>query len=221
VLFFHDEKEEGIMDDTLRQFILQERFPCMMAKSVLKKGLVNYHEVENLTCPDQQQEVRSRIYQFVDTFRHDPERLSSFILGLQGAKYQEFAVFEKAFWEFMKSLRTMDLAEHEHDPRVGSDPEDPNFSFSLKGEAFFILTLHPESPRLARRFVRPLIVFNPHQQFENLRRKGLFKRVQSIIRKKDQEWQGTINPMLTDFGERSEVFQYLGIPYSQDATSPL
>jgi FPC/CPF motif-containing protein YcgG len=104
---------------------------------------------------------------------------------------------------------------------VSSNPNSKNFSFSIMEEAFFILALHPDSPRLARRFPKPMIVFNPHQQFENLRSVGMYARVRDIIRKKDKLLQGFINPMLNDFGEKSEVFQYTGRMYDKNQPSPL
>ena len=81
-----------------------------------------------------------------------------------------------------------------------------------------MLSLHPDSPRWSRRFKHPAIVFNPHQQFENLRRKGLFTKIRNLIRKRDQELQGFTNPMLNDFGDKSEIYQYIGKLYSPEET---
>ena len=67
----------------------------------------------------------------------------------------------------------------------------------------------------------PAIVFNPHIQFERMRKKGIFKKVQNIIRLRDKLLQGSINPMLSDFGDKSEVFQYTGRIYAPDETLPL
>ena len=62
----------------------------------------------------------------------------------------------------------------------------------------------------ARRFAWPALVFNPHAQFERLRRDGQFDRLRDRIRDRDVALQGTINPNLSDFGERSEARQYSG-----------
>lgn len=112
----------------------------------------------------------------------------------------------------------MDKEKYEHDPRVSSQIASPDFSFSMKSEAFFILALHPQSPRLARRLPIPAIVFNPHQQFETLRKKGVFNKVRNFIRNRDKALQGFINPMLSDFGEKSEIYQYTGRVYSPEET---
>ena len=55
-------------------------------------------------------------------------------------------------------------------PRVSADPDNPHFSLSFGGEAFFVVGLHPDASRPARRFARPTMVFNLHDQFETLAR---------------------------------------------------
>ena len=96
------------------------------------------------------------------------------------------------------------------DPGVSDDPADPRFSFSFAGTALFVIGLHPGASRLARRFPWPALVFNPHRQFERLRRQGRFDRLRDRIRARDAAVQGTINPNLADFGEQSEARQYSG-----------
>lgn len=184
-------------------------------------GFVKHIEIPSLKAPDALGAVLNEAYGFVDQFRSSPKRLSSFIVSTDAKAHPSFGEFERDFWDFMKALKSHDQNLYPHDPRVGQRPEDKNFSFSLKSEAFFILALHPESPRLARRFHRPTIVFNPHQQFEAMRLKGIFTKVRDVIRSRDKKLQGEINPMVTDFGERSEVFQYMGKVYPDGAPSPL
>jgi FPC/CPF motif-containing protein YcgG len=63
-------------------------------------------------------------------------------------------------------------------------------------------------------------VFNPHEQFERLRADGKWKHMQETIRERDVQLQGTINPMLSDFGERSEARQYSGRAVDEDWRAP-
>lgn len=205
------------MDRFLSDFILNSRFPCIMAKSVLKKGFISYHKLQSM---DEDKEYLDLAYQFIDEFRTHPDRLSSFIVSFTDERLQDFQFFEQEFWKFLKKLKFTDEQHYSHDPRVDSHPDSGNFSFSLKSEAFFILALHPDSPRFARRFSMPTIVFNPHVQFEKLKQKGIFKGIQKVIRKRDELLQDK-NPMLADFGEKSEVFQYLGKIYKPDSLNPL
>ena len=83
---------------------------------------------------------------------------------------------------------------------VSREPESPDFSFSVGGIAYFVVGLHPGASRAARRFCRPALVFNPHEQFERLRSDGRYYAMQSIIREREIARHGSINPMLSDFG---------------------
>lgn len=209
------------MENQLSAFIMDKNFPCIMAKSVFKNGFLNIHEITTLEDENVMRDVLEKFYIFIDNYRRYPNKLSSFIITIKNAAYKDFSSFETNFWMFLKTLHQTDKKKYVHDSRVSSDPEAGNFGFSVKEEAFFILALHPKSPRLARRFFSPAIVFNPHQQFEAMRKNGMFKKVRNIIRKRDELLQGSFNPMLEDFGEKSEVFQYLGKTYEPEAPCPL
>lgn len=198
-------KDSLKMEASVRKFIEQSSFPCIMAKSLLRHGMLKVHSHVNI------RNTLKNIYEFIDHYRNQPDRLSSFILCFD--QKINFADFEKQFWMILRSLNEMDKELYKHDERVSSDIHSPEFSFSLKSEAFFILLLHPESPRWARRFSYPAIVFNPHQQFEKLRKNGIFTRIRNLIRLRDISLQGYVNPMLSDFGQRSEIYQYTGKTY--------
>ena len=116
--------------------------------------------------------------------------------------------FERLLWQQLQAL-------HDHDtvPWTGSvsaNPEDPAFAFSYAGYAIFIVGLHAGSSRWARRFAWPTLVFNAHRQFEHLREQGRFERFQQVIRMKDSELQGEVNPVLLTYRGRSAARQYSG-----------
>jgi FPC/CPF motif-containing protein YcgG len=117
--------------------------------------------------------------------------------------------FEARLWAQLRALHAADPAPG-WDPGVSDDPADPRFSFSFAGHAFFIVGLHPESSRLARRFGWPVLVFNPHAQFQRLRADGRYARLRQAIRAREMALQGSLNPNLGDFGESSEARQYSG-----------
>ncbi|MEJ7811192.1 MAG: guanitoxin biosynthesis heme-dependent pre-guanitoxin N-hydroxylase GntA [Gemmatimonadaceae bacterium] len=96
------------------------------------------------------------------------------------------------------------------DPAVSADPADPHFAFSFAGCAMFVIGLHPGSSRLARRFRWPALVFSPRAQFERLRAEGRFERLRAAVREREIVLQGSLNPNLADFGDRSEARQYSG-----------
>lgn len=188
-----------------------------MARAVAHQGHLKQLELksgegENIST------LLTELYHFIDHYRAHPKTLHSFTLHLTEKEFQDFELFEKSFWQILEDLKKEDRKEFGHDPRVSENPLDPHFSYSLKEEAFFILTLHPQSPRWSRRFNTPTIVFNPHQQFEDLRREGRYLKVCDIIRRRDKLLQGDINPMLSDFGTASEIYQYMGRRYAIDET---
>ena len=96
------------------------------------------------------------------------------------------------------------------DDRVAHDPGHPEFSISFGGEAFFIIGLHPQASRPARRFERPTMIFNLHDQFEKLREEGQYDRLRASILDRDVKIAGDINPMLAQHGEVSAARQYSG-----------
>jgi FPC/CPF motif-containing protein YcgG len=71
-----------------------------------------------------------------------------------------------------------------------------------------------------RRLAFPTLVFNAHEQFEDLRRSGRFPAVQQTIRKRDTKLQGSPNPALAEYGRESEARQYAGRLVSQDWQCP-
>ena len=128
--------------------------------------------------------------------------------------------FENLLWQQLRRLHELDAAHFDWDPDVRSDPADPHFSFSFGGQALYVIGMHANSSREARRFPWPALVFNPHEQFERLRADGKWKRMQETIRARDLALQGTINPMLSDFGEQSEARQYSGRAVEENWQAP-
>ena len=119
--------------------------------------------------------------------------------------------YETFLWERLQSLTDKDgWHGQQHDARVSADPTDPHFWLSFVNEAFFVVGLHPNASRPARRFLCPAIVFNPHDRFEELRRRNLYGLMRERITARDEALAGSRNPMLQPFGAGSEAPQYSG-----------
>ena len=126
--------------------------------------------------------------------------------------------FEALLWGALQHL-------HDHDDApwaegVAADPDNPHFAFSVAGTAFFVVGLHPNASRVARRAPLPTLVFNLHEQFERMRADGRYQRMRDTIRRRDTELQGFLNPMVSDHGETSEARQYAGRAVPADWTPP-
>ena len=145
---------------------------------------------------------------------------ATFIAAFRAPVHMSENGFEELLWSQLQKLTDMESARQDWDPTVSSDPADPRFSFSFGGRALYVVGMHSGSSRLARQFPLPVLVFNPHEQFERLRTDGKWRRMQTAIRNRDISLQGDINPMLSDFGEVSESRQYSGRAVERDWQAP-
>ncbi|KRE42169.1 YqcI/YcgG family protein [Knoellia sp. Soil729] len=74
--------------------------------------------------------------------------------------------------------------------------------------------------RIARRAPLPTLVFNLHDQFEELRASDKYARMRDTIRRRDTAVQGTLNPMVNDHGQGSEAAQYSGRAVDEQWEAP-
>lgn len=204
-----------------KSFIGNKAFACVAAKAALAKQQLHTMVAEHMACPFSDKAILDFLYAFVDEYRQSGQLYHSAGIVFKQPLQLSEAMFEELLWQRLQSLSDLDAQRYDYDKRVQSDPSSPDFSFSLKEEAFFIIGLHPNSSRMARQFKNPAIVFNPHKQFEQLRQTDKYRHLQHAVRKRDIELSGSINPMLQDYGEQSEVYQYSGREYNASWRCPL
>ena len=126
--------------------------------------------------------------------------------------------FENLLWNQLQKIHNLDSLAW--DKTVSNDPNNNSFSFSILGNAFYIVGMHPNSSRGARRSPKPTLVFNLHWQFERLREMGVYERIRDTIRERDSQKNGSVNPILMDFGKKSEAAQYSGRKVNKDWECP-
>ena len=80
--------------------------------------------------------------------------------------------------------------------------------------------LNPQASRHARTAPLCMVAFNFHEQFERLRQRDKYDLLKQAIRRRDLAYQGSLNPMLADFGNRSESRQYSGRAVPADWKCP-
>ncbi|MEP6700476.1 MAG: guanitoxin biosynthesis heme-dependent pre-guanitoxin N-hydroxylase GntA [Bacteroidota bacterium] len=202
-------------------FLHSEAFPCIAARAAIEKQQVTCLVVENMACQKDDNKMLQFLYEFVDNYRNSSGLFNSASIIFQGPEWVDEEMFERLLWQRLQSLTILDSKSYSHDSRIDPDPSSPNFSFSLKEEAFFIIGLHPSSSRPGRRFKYPTLAFNPHAQFEQLRQMNRYEKMKNIVRKRDMAYSGSVNPMLEDFGKSSEVYQYSGRRYDDTWQCPL
>lgn len=194
-------------------FINKKDFPCVAAKTAFTWEQLDCLVVDHLACPKDDAAILDFLYRFVDTYRQSGRLYHSAAVIFRGPAAPNEALFEELFWQRMQALANLDARQFGYDPRVVADPRSPEFSFSLKEEAFFVVGLHPGSSRAARQFQHPTLVFNPHAQFEQIRTNGRYTNLRDTIRTRDVAYSGSVNPMLQNYGAASEVYQYTGKAY--------
>lgn len=196
-------------------------FPCVAAMAAVKRGQVSCIVADDMSCPAHDAEILQFLYRFVDRYRASGKRFNSAAVIFRGPEIRDEWAFDRLLWKRLNALADLDRENFAHDRRVDADPASSRFSFSIKEEAFFVIGLHPESQRRARTFHFPTLVFNPHQEFERLRKEKRYEQMKNIVRKRDKLYSGSVNPMLKEFGEASEVYQYSGIEYDPKWRCPL
>ncbi len=194
-------------------FINTSDFPCVAARAAFARQNVKCLVVDHMACPKDDHAILNFLYSFIDDYRKSGEFFHSASIIFEGPIDIDEELFDSLLWKRLQALSDLDAQRYDYDTRVSPDPASPNFSFSLKQEAFFIIGLHPASSRPGRKFKYPALAFNPHAQFEELRQTNRYEKMKNIVRKRDLEFSGSINPMLVDYGSSSEVFQYSGQVY--------
>lgn len=197
--------------------VADPNFPCLAAKGIVHSGDHELHLYGEIGTAGSSAAMAADLDRFARHAVPERHRFRAFVAAFRAPRWCDELAFERRLWTQLQLLHERDDPSADWDPAVSADPEDPRFSFSFAGAALFVVGLHPASSRLARRFPWPVMVFNPHGQFEQLRRDGHFERLRDRIRERDIALQGSLNPNLANFGERSEAEQYSGRDVSSEA----
>jgi uncharacterized protein len=196
--------------DSVLALALNPHFPCVGAKSALRRHSYGFGLYCELGSATSVAGLAHDLCCFVQEAATLNGEFSTFIASFTGPAIASEESFEALLWTTLQQLHDLDAPHYAWANGVSADPADTHFSFSFAEEALFVVGLHAASSRLTRRCAWPTLVFNPRQQFEHLKATGRYERFQQVIRNAERNLQGDINPMLADFGERSEAAQYSG-----------
>lgn len=216
-----NELEDQHLRQSFEAFVRDAAFPCVGAKSALSRGTLKTVACWSIVSAWDDVRIHRKLLAWAKAYRRDPGlfRSIAFVFAEPGDLSE--AQFEAALWERLQSLADKDAwLDQPYDERVSGDPDDPHFSLSFGGEAFFVVGLHPNASRPARRFERPVLVFNLHDQFEQLRAEGRYERIRKTILDRDVDLAGSVNPMLARHGDASEAAQYSGRAVGPDWQCP-
>jgi FPC/CPF motif-containing protein YcgG len=194
----------------LRAVLHDPDFPCLGARSVVNQASYRFALYDEMCTEGTTAGLARDLARFIDELPGIEGQFASFITCFKEPKPHTPKPFEDALWKQLAMLHELDREHFAWSADVSSDPANPDFSFSFAGHPFFVVGLSPASPRWARRFPWPTLVFNDHFQFERLREEQRFEPMRDAIRERDAALHGETNPMLADFGKHSEARQYSG-----------
>jgi FPC/CPF motif-containing protein YcgG len=216
-----DEEAASTRREELLAAIADTNFPCLGAKSAMARGMLRTVVCRSLDSAWDDVRIHAELLEWSAAYRKDPAGLRSLAVVFEGPGDFDEEQFEAAMWKRLQSLADKDVWRGQpYDRNVSANTEDPHFSLSFGGAAFFVVGLHPNASRPARRLPRPTLVFNLHDQFDRLRGVGKYEPMRAKIMKRDAALAGTVNPMLVRHGEASEARQYSGRAVGADWRCP-
>ena len=215
----------GLSADPLKtklcQFIDNPQFPCVGAKAALSKNGIDVVAAQSMTSAWDDLAVYRSVLDFVQAYRRAPKLFRSLAIVYDTPRTLTEEQFERFMWERLQSMSDKDVwMGQSYDSTVSHDPTNPHFALSFGGEAFFAVGLHPKSSRKSRRFVTPTIILNVRDQFEQLRADNRYERMRATIIDRDEQYSGSINPMLSRHGDKPEAAQYSGRAVDNDWQCP-
>lgn len=200
----------GSMASLLREFILTDKHPCIIARAAMRSNSCRYGIYPGLGSKEATAGLSHDLVRFMEERPGIKNPYASFMAVFEGPLPINEEAFEKKLWQQLSLLQLSSAPYYPLDKKINPNPQSDNFGFSFGGKAFYVVGMHPNSSRKARQFSYPMLVFNLHEQFETLRAAGTYDKVKSTVRKNDMALQGSLNPMLRDFGQDSEAKQYSG-----------
>ena len=210
--------DDGEVAAMLETMVLHPDYPCLGARSVFRRDRARVVVLSGLGTAYAARRLHAELARFGREVDVDAGFASLVaVFRDEGTLGEE--TFERLLWEQLREVHAVD--ETAWDPAVSADPASPHFAFSAAGTAFFVVGLHPGASRIARRTPLPTLVFNLHEQFEQLRSEERYGRMRDTIRRRDEALQGTLNPMVEDHGSRSEARQYAGRRVPDDWQPPV
>lgn len=200
-------------DDVLRSFggkVTGGSFSCVAAKTAWRRGTIVHRHYGVMGDEGTTETLHADLAGFAGRKDEIDLLLASFVATFDGPAELSEMEFEEELWHQLQRLHDLDSDLCAWSDEVDPDPSSPRFGFSVGGHPFFVVGLHPNAERITRRFPFPALAFNSHVQFERLKERGIYQRLQQETRAREIEIQGSVNPNLAEFGEFSEAAQYSG-----------
>jgi uncharacterized protein len=201
----------GRQSSAFFDFIRSDAFPCVGARAAAALGKLRTLTVGRIGDASHDAAIWAALRELQREIDRSPHGLHSLAVIFREEMKLGETEFEDALWRRLQALHDIDVKRGVRwASDVSCDPHAADFAMSVAGSAWFVVGLHPNASRPARRFSAPALIFNSHEQFERLRADGRYARMQAIIRERELSQTGCLNPMLSDFGAGPASAQYSG-----------
>lgn len=195
--------------EEIRQRLGQKDYPCIAALRSYHKDEYQVGLYGRFGSGESWRDLRNDLLFFLSEQRRSSSIYLTFWAVFEPNEMGE-EEFEERLWRELSCLTSEEEKHLDWKPGASTDPDDKGFRFSLGGTEFFVVGLHSNNSRLARRFSRPCLVFNVFDQFEQLAKLGQYDSMVRINRERDVKFQGDVNPMVAEHGEEWETIQFSG-----------
>ena len=217
-----DHRFEGklrVIED-FKNFISRPDYSCLGAQTSLNSRSLCFGLFDDMFKKSDIEALAWGLVNYIEAVDQRNSNFLSYVALFENSNFDSEVEFEKTMWALLGELHLIDKKNFDWDSSVSNDPRSNKFSYSFGGRSFFVVGMHPQSSRRARAFKAPALAFNLHSQFEGLRSRGKFETMKKAIRKRELNFQGSINPMLSDYGDASEARQYSGRVVEKDWRCP-
>lgn len=204
---------ENLIEQSFVKKVLSKDFSCIGAKASITNQTYTFCLLGQMASEQSTHDLYENLKLFTKNRKSIDTRFASFIACFSNEDSMTPIQFEHLLWKQLHMLHQYD--EFAWDRHVSHDIANKAFSFSIAGEAYFVIGMCPNHPRKCREFLYPILVFNSHHQFQYLKEINLFEKIKKVVRMRELKYNGSINPNLVDFGEQSEALQYSGLNSSR------
>ncbi|UOF01789.1 YqcI/YcgG family protein [Bdellovibrio reynosensis] len=198
------------IENDLRALVSQKNYPCVAAVKAFHDGDFIFDTYSKFGTGESAQRLAQNLLSFKEKQSKPGGEYLTYIAVFPEDQSTDEHTFEMHLFHELSAIWNFPEIAGKWDEKFSSNPDDKNFCFSLDGSAFFVVGMHPQSSRRARRLPYNALIFNLYSQFQVLREKGVFDSMVKSIRHRDMQFQGSVNPMVEQYDNKWEAIQYSG-----------
>ena len=142
-----------LKEDNFKKFIIEEDHPCIMSQTIFSSENYQLHTYKGLGSITAAKKIVEDLKNYLEGYDFSTNEFFSFIAVFEDASDYSEKGFEDLLWKQLQNIHNID--HKKWDGTVSSNPKNKSFSFSILGTAFYIVGMHPNSSRNARKSPRP------------------------------------------------------------------